>query len=106
GHAIADERELAYVASFDDRAVIAGQGTIGLEIVEQLGELIDPPCGAVPPGPFTVLVPIGGGGLASGVATAVKSLRPDARVIGVEPELAADARASLEAGEHTHNRTM
>ena len=46
-----------------------------------------------------VLVPIGGGGLASGVATAVKALRPDARVIGVEPELAADARDSLEAGE-------
>ena len=46
-----------------------------------------------------ILVPIGGGGLASGVATAVKALRPDVRVIGVEPELAADARDSLEAGE-------
>ena len=57
------------------------------------------PGGGQEPGDrFTVLVPIGGGGLASGVATAVKSLRPDAQVFGVEPELAADARESLREG--------
>ena len=83
---IAAERGLAVIPPFDDDRVIAGQGTVGLEIAEAL-----PDVGAV-------LVPIGGGGLASGVATAVKALAPSARVIGVEPELAADARDSLAAG--------
>jgi len=83
---------LVLIPSYDDRRIIAGQGTAGIEIVEQLAEL---GYGSVP---FTVLVPVGGGGLISGVATAVKSLRPDARVLGVEPELAADARESLRAG--------
>ncbi|WP_117214301.1 threonine ammonia-lyase [Allorhizocola rhizosphaerae] len=72
------------IPPFDNRHVIAGQGTIGLEIVEEL------------PGVEAVLVPIGGGGLISGVAAAVKSLRPDVKVIGVEPELAADAQESLQ----------
>ena len=85
--AIAAERDLAIIPPYDDDRIIAGQGTMGLEIVEEL------------PGLALVLVPIGGGGLASGVATAVKALRPDVRVVGVEPELAADARASLERGE-------
>jgi threonine dehydratase len=85
--AIAAERDLAIIPPYDDDRIIAGQGTMGLEIVEELPELA------------LVLVPIGGGGLASGVATAVKALRPDVRVVGVEPELAADARASLERGE-------
>ena len=67
--------------------MVAGQGTVGLEIVADLPDVA------------AVLVPIGGGGLASGVAVAIKTLRPDARVIGVEPELAADARDSLERGE-------
>ena len=75
------------IPPFDDDRIIAGQGTVGLEIAEELPDL-----GAI-------LVPIGGGGLASGVAAAVKALRPAARVIGVEPELAADARDSLERGE-------
>jgi threonine dehydratase len=83
---------LVLIPSYDDRRIIAGQGTAGIEIVEQLAEL------GYAAMPFTVLVPVGGGGLISGVATAVKSLRPDARVFGVEPELAADARASLQAG--------
>jgi threo-3-hydroxy-L-aspartate ammonia-lyase len=81
------------VAPFDDRDVIAGQGTIGLEIAED--------CTAGPggqPKPAAVLVPISGGGLISGIAVAVKSLLPGTRVIGVEPELAADARDSLRAG--------
>jgi len=85
--AIAAERGLAIIPPFDDDRIIAGQGTIGLEIVEDLPDV------------GTVLVPIGGGGLASGVSSAVKALRPDARVIGVETELAADARESLAAGE-------
>jgi threonine dehydratase len=86
-HAIADAEGLALIPSYDHRHIIAGQGTAGLEIAEQVTEITDEP--------FTVLVPIGGGGLASGVATAVKALRPDARVFGVEPVLAADARDSL-----------
>ncbi len=84
---IAAQRGLAIIPPFDDDRIIAGQGTVGLEIVEDLPDLA------------VVLVPIGGGGLASGVATAIKALRPGVRVIGVEPELAADARESLERGE-------
>lgn len=75
------------VPPFDHPWIIAGQGTIGLEIVADLPEV------------DVVLVPVGGGGLSSGVATAVRALRPSATVIGVEPELAADARDSLAAGE-------
>lgn len=84
---IAERRGLAIIPPFDDDRIIAGQGTIGLELVEDLPDLA------------AVLVPVGGGGLASGVAVAVRALRPDARVIGVEPELAADARDSLIHGE-------
>jgi threonine dehydratase len=82
------------VAPFDDRDVIAGQGTIGLEIAE------DFTAGLVPGAarPSAVLVPVSGGGLISGIAVAVKALWKDTRVIGVEPELAADARDSLRAG--------
>jgi threonine dehydratase len=97
---LATQRGLTLVAPYDDAAVIAGQGTVGLEIVDQVAELDEARPGAAPAEPpgLTVLVPIGGGGLASGVATAVRSLRPEARVYGVEPELAADARDSLQAG--------
>jgi threonine dehydratase len=84
--AIAAERGLAIIPPFDDDRIIAGQGTVGLEIVEDLPDVA------------TVLVPIGGGGLASGVATAVKALRPETQVIGVEPELAADAQESFATG--------
>lgn len=84
--ALAAERGLAVIPPFDDDRIIAGQGTCGLEIAEALPDL------------SAVLVPVGGGGLASGVAAAVKALRPSARVIGVEPELAADGRESLLAG--------
>jgi threo-3-hydroxy-L-aspartate ammonia-lyase len=106
---LARDEGLAPVAPYDDAATITGQGTVGLEIVEQVAELdvleaLDDAsatsAGAARfPAQLTILVPIGGGGLASGVAVAVKSLRPDARVIGVEPELAADARESLSRGE-------
>ncbi len=88
---LAAERGLTPIPPYDDPRIIAGQGTAGLEIARQLEAL-----GVA--GAFTVLVPVGGGGLASGVATAIKSLRPDARVYGVEPALAADARDSLAAG--------
>ncbi len=84
---IAAERGAALIPPFDHPDVIAGQGTIGLEIISDLPDV------------ELVLVPISGGGLISGIATAIKALRPDARVIGVEPELSADARASLAAGE-------
>ena len=75
------------IPPFDHRAVIAGQGTIGLEIAEQC------------PGTDLVAVPISGGGLISGIAVAIRALCPGARVIGVEPELAADARDSFRRGE-------
>ncbi|HEX2772674.1 MAG TPA: threonine/serine dehydratase [Micromonosporaceae bacterium] len=84
---IAAEQGRTLVPPFDDRGIIAGQGTAGLEIVEGLPDV------------EVVLVPVGGGGLASGVATAVKALRPEAAVIGVEPAYAADAQESLAAGE-------
>jgi threonine dehydratase len=87
--AIASERGMVVLSSFDDARIVAGQGTVGLEIVEQLAEL------GRANEPLTVLVPIGGGGLSSGVCVAVKGLRPDATVIGVEPELAADAAESI-----------
>ena len=83
---LAARRGLAIIPPFDDDRIIAGQGTVGLEIAEDLPDVA------------AVLVPIGGGGLASGIAVAIKALVPGARVIGVEPELAADARASLREG--------
>jgi threonine dehydratase len=90
-HRIAEEQGLELVSSADDARIIAGQGTVGLEIVEQLAELgeLRPP---------TVLVPIGLGGLAAGVSTAIKALVPQARVLGVEPALAADTHESLARG--------
>ncbi|HEY9392038.1 MAG TPA: threonine/serine dehydratase [Mycobacteriales bacterium] len=81
----------AMVPPYDDPAIIAGQGTVGLEIVDDaLAANLDL---------AAVLVPVGGGGLISGVAAAVKLRRPQVRVIGVEPELAADARDSVRRGE-------
>ena len=87
--AIAEERGATLVPPFDDPAVIAGQATVGLEIAEDSR-------------PDAVLVPVSGGGLISGVGVAVKALHPHAEVIGVEPELAADARESLHAGHRRH----
>ena len=79
------------VAPYDDEAVIAGQATCGLEIVETLADMgveVD-----------LVLSPVSGGGLLSGVAAAVRHLRPEAKVVGVEPELAGDASESFKKGE-------
>jgi threonine dehydratase len=75
------------IPPFDDRAVIAGQGTVGLEIVADCPDV------------DLVVVPVSGGGLISGIAAAVRACRPEAAVVGVEPELAADARESFRRGE-------
>jgi threonine dehydratase len=83
---LASARGLTIVPPYDHPHIIAGQGTVGLEIMTDA------------PSPAAVLVPVGGGGLASGVATAVKALSPSTPVIGVEPSLAADAAESLAAG--------
>jgi threonine dehydratase len=81
------ERGLTFVHAFDDPLIIAGQGTIGLEILAALPELT------------TLVVPIGGGGLISGIAIAVKTLKPDVRIVGVQSELCSPVRASLAAHE-------
>ena len=81
------ERGLTLVHPFDDPAVIAGQGTTGLEILEDLPDV------------DLVLVPVGGGGLLSGIAAAIKGRRPDTRVVGVEPTGADIVYRSLKAGK-------
>jgi threonine dehydratase len=77
----------AFVHSFDDPRLIAGHGTLALELLEDVPDLT------------AVVVPIGGGGLISGIATAVKEARPEVRVVGVEPELSPAMHAALEAGK-------
>lgn len=84
---LASAEGLAYINGFDDAAIIAGQGTIGLEVWSQVPDL------------EAIIVPIGGGGLLAGIALAVKTLRPEVVVIGVEPERAASFTAALAAGE-------
>lgn len=77
------------IPPFDDPDIIAGQGTIGLEILESLPDV------------NTVVVPIGGGGLISGIATAIKSLKPSVQIFGVEPERASSMYHSVKSGEMT-----
>ncbi|HVO80100.1 MAG TPA: threonine/serine dehydratase [Terriglobales bacterium] len=84
---LAAQHGYAIVPPYNDEKIIAGQGTIGLEILEDLPDV------------ETVLAPVGGGGMISGIATAIKLTKPSVNVIGVEPELAADAQASLRAGK-------
>ncbi|MGB9965688.1 threonine ammonia-lyase [Halobacterium hubeiense] len=84
---LADEHDYTFVHPFDDDDVIAGQGTIGLELRDEFGDI------------DTVLVAIGGGGLISGIATALKAHDSDVRVVGVQPEGAAHVPPSLAAGE-------
>jgi len=79
-------RGLTIIPPFDHAMVIAGQGTVGLELLDQVPDL------------GTVYVPMGGGGLIAGVATAIKSLRPGVRIVGVEPEGAMKMRAARDAG--------
>ena len=88
-HEIERDEGRTYVHAFDDEEVMAGQGTIGLEIVDDL------------PAVDTVVVPIGGGGLISGIATAVKARKPDVRVIGVQAEGAASLPESVRTGHIT-----
>src|SRR5580704_4222952 len=87
----AEELEAAHgyvmIPPYDDEQIIAGQGTCGLEILEDLPDV------------DLVLAPVSGGGLLSGVATAIKHQRPQVRVIGIEPELAADAQESFRSGK-------
>ncbi len=85
--ALARERQLAFVHPFDDPDVIAGQGTIGVEILRQSGGALD-----------AIFVPVGGGGLIGGIAVYVKYLYPHVKIIGVEPEDAAAMYESLRAG--------
>lgn len=88
--AVARRTGMTVVPPFDHRNVIAGQGTVGLEIAEDVAAWQQPPS--------AVLVPISGGGLISGIAAALAALAPHIAVIGVEPELAGDAAASVRAG--------
>ena len=81
-----ERRDLWLVHPFDDPAVLAGQGTVGLEILQSVSDVT------------TLVVPVGGGGLIAGVARAVKAARPDTRVVGVEPTGASVVSASLKAG--------
>ncbi len=85
-HEIEETEGRTYVHAFDDTKVMAGQGTIGLEIMDDLPEV------------ETVVVPIGGGGLISGIATAIKGRNPDTRVIGVQAEGASSVADSLQKG--------
>ncbi len=84
---LARERDLVFVHPFDDADVIAGQGTIGVELLRQTGGHLD-----------AIFVPVGGGGLIAGIAVYVKYLYPNIRIIGVEPEDAAGMYESLKAG--------
>ncbi len=84
---IAAARGLTMVPPFDHQWIIAGQGTLGLEILEQCPDVV------------TLLVPVGGGGLVSGVSAAIKQSQPEVTVIGIEPTGAAAMKHSLESGE-------
>jgi threonine dehydratase len=86
-HEIAKEKALAYMDGYDDPAIIAGQGTMGLEIVEQVPDL------------NAVIIPVGGAGLLAGVSLAVKTLRPDVKIVAVEAENVASFSAALEASK-------
>lgn len=86
-HTLAEQRELTFVHPFDDPAVIAGQATIGRELLEQC-----------PEAPNAVFIPVGGGGLAAGIALALRAQWPNTRLIGVEPEESASMHAAIAAG--------
>ena len=87
-HELAHERDMTYIHPYDDPDVIAGQGTIAMEILNQHEGSLD-----------AIFVPVGGGGLIAGVAAYVKSLRPEVKIIGVEPDDAPCMFRALEAGE-------
>jgi threonine dehydratase len=87
---LAAQHGYVIVPPYNDEKIIAGQGTMGLEILEDLPEV------------ETVLIPVGGGGMISGVAAAIKLSNPAVKIIGAEPALAADAQASLRSGKIVH----
>jgi threo-3-hydroxy-L-aspartate ammonia-lyase len=87
GEKLAADRGLALIPPYEHPHVIAGQGTAALELLEDAGAL------------DALVVPVGGGGLIAGSATAAKALRPEIRVVGVEPEAGDDTKRSLAAGE-------
>ena len=86
---LANEQELSYIHPFDDKAVIIGQGTVAKELLQQVRDL------------DVVFVPVGGGGLLAGMAVYIKQLKPEIKVIGVEPEGAACLKVALEQGKPT-----
>jgi threonine dehydratase len=86
-HEIAREQGLAYIDGYDDPSIIAGQGTVGIEIMEQV------------PGADAVVVPVGGGGLLAGVSLAVKAIRPETKIIAVEADHVASFSAAMAAGK-------
>ena len=88
-HEVAKEKGLAYIDGYDDPAIIAGQGTMGLEIIEQTSDL------------EAVIVPVGGAGLVAGLSLAIKTLRPNVKIVAVEAENVASFSAALEAGKPT-----
>ncbi|HST29779.1 MAG TPA: threonine ammonia-lyase [Chthoniobacterales bacterium] len=88
-HELANEKGLAYIDGYDDPAIIAGQGTLGLEILDQVKDV------------DAVIVPVGGAGLIAGVSLAIKSVRPQTKVIAVESENVASFSAALQAGKPT-----
>src|SRR2546430_7950953 len=90
---LSNDRKLTYVSGFDNPAIIAGAGTLGLEILEDV------------PDADAIIVPVGGGGLIAGIGRAYKSLRPDVQIIGVEPLNASTLWASLKAGKITRIET-
>ncbi|MBB5039447.1 threonine ammonia-lyase [Prosthecobacter dejongeii] len=90
---LAEEKKLTYVHPFDDPRVIAGQGTLAFEILEQV------------PDAEAIIVPVGGGGLLAGVATVLQALKPDLQIIGVEPANAACFAAGMAKGEPTRIST-
>jgi threonine dehydratase len=88
--ALAADNHLTYISGFDDPDIVAGQGTIGLEILEDVPQV------------DAIVVPVGGGGLLAGIGTAVKAVKPEVRIIGVEPVNAATLALSLKNGIVTH----
>jgi threonine dehydratase len=93
GMSLETARGLTYINGYDDPYIIAGQGTIGLEIIEQMDSF------------DAVIVPIGGGGLIAGIAVAIKTLRPDVTIIGVEPERCQSFTEAMKVGKPVYTET-
>lgn len=90
-----EKNKIAFVHPFNDKKIIAGQGTLAIELLEDAKEKID-----------YIFVPVGGGGLASGVISVFKELSPDTKIIGVEPEGAPSLKVSIKNGTNTELKTI